>query len=73
MRMALLGMAVAVFALAALDYGVTAVIEFSQIPTIVRLEATLNTTIKARASFVPKFVCVVFLSHPRWTDRSKKV
>lgn len=44
MRMALLGMAIAVFALAALDYGVTAVLEFSQIPTIVRLEATLNTT-----------------------------
>jgi hypothetical protein len=44
MRMALLGMTVAVFALAALDYGVTAVLEFSQIPTIVRLEATMNTT-----------------------------
>lgn len=44
MRLALLGMAVAVFALAALDYGVTAVIEFSQIPGIVRLEATMNTT-----------------------------
>jgi hypothetical protein len=44
MRLALLGMATALFALAALDYGLTAVIEFSQIPRIASLEASLNTT-----------------------------
>ncbi|MEO9255867.1 MAG: hypothetical protein ABI305_10015, partial [Tepidiformaceae bacterium] len=44
MRMALLAMAVSVFALAALDFGVTAVAEHSQIGLIARLNASVNTT-----------------------------
>ncbi|HEY4668311.1 MAG TPA: MFS transporter [Tepidiformaceae bacterium] len=44
MRLSLIGMTVAVFALAALDYGLTAAAQYSQVPPIARLEATLNTT-----------------------------
>jgi hypothetical protein len=44
MRISTLGMAVAVFALAALDYGVTAAFAYSQVPPLVRFEAALNTT-----------------------------
>jgi len=42
MRLSILGMAVAVFALAALDYGVTAAFAYSQVPPLVRFEAALN-------------------------------
>jgi hypothetical protein len=44
MRLALLGMTVSVLALAALDYGVTAAAQYSQVPPIARLEASMNTT-----------------------------
>ena len=44
MRWAMAGMIVAVFALAALDYGIIAVAEYSHVPPIVNLEASLNTT-----------------------------
>ena len=44
MRMSLLGMAVSVFALAALGLGITAVGEYSQVPPVAHLEASLNTT-----------------------------
>ena len=44
MRLSILGMAIAVFALAALDYGVTAAFAYSQVPPLVRFEAALNTT-----------------------------
>jgi MFS family permease len=44
MRLALLAMAVSVFALAALDFGVTAVAEHSQIGLISHLGAVMNTT-----------------------------
>lgn len=44
MRLSILGMAVAVFALAALDYGVAFAFEYSQVPPLVRFEAALNTT-----------------------------
>lgn len=44
MRMALLAMAVSVFALAALDFGVTAVAEHSQIGLIAHLDAAVNVT-----------------------------
>lgn len=44
MRLSLIGLAVSVFALAALDYGVTAMAQYSHVPPIVRLEAYLNTT-----------------------------
>jgi len=44
MRLSLLGMAVAVFASAALDYGLTAMAQYSQVPPIARLEASINTT-----------------------------
>jgi MFS family permease len=44
MRLSLLGMVVAVFAFAALDYGVTAMAQYSQVPPIARLEASVNTT-----------------------------
>jgi MFS family permease len=43
-RRAVIGATVAVFALAALDYGLTAVAEYSHVPPIVYLEATMNTT-----------------------------
>ncbi len=45
MRVSLLGMLVAVFALAALDYGVSAFARYSQVPPVVRLEAYMNTTL----------------------------
>lgn len=44
MRVSLLGMLIAVFALAALDYGVSAFARYSQVPPVVRLEAYMNTT-----------------------------
>ena len=44
MRLSILGMAVAVFALAALDYGVSFAFAYSQVPPLVRVEAALNTT-----------------------------
>jgi hypothetical protein len=44
MRLSVLGMALAVFALAALDYGVTAAFTYSQVPPLVRFEAALNMT-----------------------------
>ncbi len=44
MRLSTLGMAVAVCALAALDYGVTAAFTYSQVPPLVRFEAALNMT-----------------------------
>ena len=44
MRLSIIGMAVSVFALASLDYGVTAMAQYSHVPPIVRLEAYLNTT-----------------------------
>jgi MFS family permease len=44
MRLAVIGMIVSVFALAALDYGLNAVAQYSQVPPIARLEASMNTT-----------------------------
>ena len=44
MRLCLLGLIVGVFALASLDYGITAVFEFSQIPPLVHFSVALNTT-----------------------------
>ncbi len=44
MRVSLLGMLIAVFALAALDYGVSAFARYSQVPPVVQLEASMNTT-----------------------------
>lgn len=44
MRASLLGMMVAVFALAALDYGITAAAQYSQVPPVAHLEASMNTT-----------------------------
>jgi hypothetical protein len=44
MRLSIAGMAVAVFALAALDYGVSWVFLYSQVPTLVRVESALNLT-----------------------------
>jgi len=44
MRYSVAGMAVAVFALAALDYGVAAAFVYSQVPPLVRFEAALNLT-----------------------------
>ncbi|MGE5594415.1 MAG: MFS transporter [Hyphomicrobiales bacterium] len=44
MRFSLAGMIVAVFAFAALDYGVTAMAQYSQVPPIAELEASMNTT-----------------------------
>ncbi len=44
MRLALLGMIVSVFALAALDFGVNAMAEFSQVPPVAALSLSLNTT-----------------------------
>jgi MFS family permease len=44
MRLSLAGMILSVMALAALDYGVTAAAQYSQLPPIARLEASLNTT-----------------------------
>jgi hypothetical protein len=44
MRWSVIGMIVGVFALAALDYGLAAVVQFSEISPIARLEASMNTT-----------------------------
>lgn len=44
MRLSIAGMTVAVFALAALDYGVSAAFLYSQVPPLVHFEAALNTT-----------------------------
>ncbi len=43
-RLAVAGVIVSVFALAALDYGLSAVAEFSRVPPLVQLEASMNTT-----------------------------
>lgn len=44
MRLAILGLTVSVFALAALDYGVSAAFVYSKVPPLVHFEAALNTT-----------------------------
>lgn len=43
MVMSILGLAVSLAALAALDFGVTAVAQYSQIPPVIELEARMNT------------------------------
>lgn len=45
MRLSILGMAVAAFALAALDFGMSVAFSYSQVPPLVRFEAALNTTV----------------------------
>ncbi|MDZ7728809.1 MAG: hypothetical protein U5Q44_11780 [Dehalococcoidia bacterium] len=40
----MLGLVVSAFALAALDYGLSAFARYSQVPPVVQLEASLNTT-----------------------------
>lgn len=45
MRLSMAGLAVSVFALAALDYGVAAAFSYSQLPPLVRFEAALNTPV----------------------------
>jgi MFS family permease len=44
MRLSLLAMTVSVFALAALDFGITAVVQFTEVPPVTHFEASLNTT-----------------------------
>ena len=44
MRFGFMGMAVSLLALAALDYGITAMARYSHVPPIVRVEAEMNTT-----------------------------
>ena len=44
MVMSIIGLAVSLTALAALDYGVTAVAQYSQIPPVIDLEARMNTS-----------------------------
>ena len=44
MRAGLLGMTVGLFALAALDYGLIAIYEYSQLEAIVNFEVSMNTT-----------------------------
>lgn len=44
MRLGFIGMAVSMLALAALDYGITAMARYSHVPPIVRIEAEMNTT-----------------------------
>lgn len=44
MRLSIAGLAVSVAALAALDYGITAVAQLSHVPPVIRLEAQMNTT-----------------------------
>ncbi|OAI38550.1 hypothetical protein AYO38_09490 [bacterium SCGC AG-212-C10] len=44
MRLSLAGMVISVFALAVLDYGLTAMAQYSQVPPIASLEASMNTT-----------------------------
>ena len=45
MKLSILGMAVAAFALAALDFGMAFAFTYSQVPPLVRIEAALNTTV----------------------------
>jgi hypothetical protein len=44
MRFGFIGMTVSLLALAALDYGITAMARYSHVPPIVRVEAEMNTT-----------------------------
>ena len=44
MRLGFIGMAISMLALAALDYGITAMARYSHVPPIVRVEAEMNTT-----------------------------
>ena len=44
MRASLLGMTVGVFALAALDYGLVAIFEYSRFEVLVRFDVSMNTT-----------------------------
>ena len=44
MRWSIVGLAVSMAALAALDYGITAAAQYSFVPPIARLEASMNTT-----------------------------
>ena len=44
MRLGFIGMAVSMLALAAFDYGITAMARYSHVPPIVRIEAEMNTT-----------------------------
>lgn len=44
MRLSIAGLAASVAALAALDYGITAVAQLSHVPPVIRLEAQMNTT-----------------------------
>ncbi len=44
MRLSIAGLAIAIFALASLDYGVSAAFVYSQLPSLVHFEAALNTT-----------------------------
>jgi hypothetical protein len=43
MNFSILGMGVSLAALAALDYGITAAAQYSQIPPVMRIEASMNT------------------------------
>ncbi len=45
MRLSILGMAVAAFALAAFDFGMSFAFTYSQVPPLVRMEAALNTAV----------------------------
>jgi hypothetical protein len=45
MRLSILGMAIAAFALAALDFGMAFAFTYSQVPPLVRFEAALDTTV----------------------------
>jgi len=44
MRWSMIGLITAVFALAALDFGISAMARYSQVPPVVAFEASLNTT-----------------------------
>lgn len=44
MRLSIAGLAIGIFALASLDYGVSAAFVYSQVPPLVHFEAALNTT-----------------------------
>jgi hypothetical protein len=43
MNLSILGMGISLAALAALDYGISAAAQYSQIPPVMRLEASMNT------------------------------
>ncbi|MGE0601523.1 MAG: MFS transporter [Dehalococcoidia bacterium] len=45
MKLSILGMAVAAFALAALDFGMSFAFTYSEVPPLVHIEAALNTTV----------------------------